>query len=228
MAYIYRNDVIYSGGAPAGADVIELTVAEYETDKEKYDAMDAIIVLTDSDKNGGDASNVKYKDIDVASALDYLMNHRSHIGMIIHTTTLTTMEKVIEEYGGTKWIQHSGYVLRGATSGVVANSNTKTGGNDNMIIPYHNHSVSAVSITSSGTHNHANWKYDTDAAKGTEKNRANSAGGTTASANLFAAASGGHTHTVPAHDTNYVGTSGNTTNANIPNYKSVYIWERVK
>jgi hypothetical protein len=32
---------------------------------------------------------------------------------------------------------------------------------------------------------------------------------------------GGHTH-----NCSYAGTNGNTTNANIPNYKSVYIWER--
>ena len=56
----------------------------------------------------------------------------SYIGMIIESTTLNSEDKVIEQYGGERWIEHSGYVLRGASSGVTANSNTKTGGNDSV------------------------------------------------------------------------------------------------
>ena len=52
----------------------------------------------------------------------------SHVGMIIQSTTLDTMAKVIAVYGGTKWIWHSGYFLYGASSGVVANSAAADGG----------------------------------------------------------------------------------------------------
>ena len=52
--------------------------------------------------------------------------------MIIESTTLDTQDKVIEQYGGERWIQHSGYVLRGATSGVTSNTASKTGGNDSV------------------------------------------------------------------------------------------------
>ena len=41
---------------------------------------------------------------------------------------------------------------------------------------------------------------------------------------LLINAAAGSANVKPA--TSYVGASGNTTNANIPNYKSVYIWER--
>ena len=37
----------------------------------------------------------------------------------------------------------------------------------------------------------------------------------------FTNSTGSHGHTI-----NYAGTSGNATNANIPKYKAVYIWER--
>ena len=70
----------------------------------------------------------------------------SHVGMIIHSTTLNTEDKVKAIYGGTKWIQHSGYFLRGARSGVVANSATKSGGEDTHTLtesemPKHKHTI---------------------------------------------------------------------------------------
>ena len=55
--------------------------------------------------------------------------------MIIHSTKLSTAAQVKAVYGGTTWISHSGYILRGATSGVTANSATKTGGTDDLIVP---------------------------------------------------------------------------------------------
>jgi microcystin-dependent protein len=82
----------------------------------------------------------------------------SHIGMIIHTTTLDTEAKVKEIYGGTTWIQHSGYMLRGATSGVIANSAVKTDGEDTHILtvdemPSHTHIQNSHNHTQN-SHNH--------------------------------------------------------------------------
>lgn len=140
----------------------------------------------------------------------------SHVGMIIHTTTLNTEAKVKAIYGGTTWIRHSGYVLRGATSGVVANSATKTGGNDDAIIPYHTHTMQV-----DGAHNHAAVPIagtDTTAGFNAYKLVANAESYT-----VIPADSSGHSHVI-----NYVGSEGNTINANIPNYKAVYIWERTQ
>ena len=120
----------------------------------------------------------------------------SHIGMIIHSTTLDTEAKVIAVYGGTTWIQHSGYMLRGGTSDVVANSAVKTGGADTHTLtiqemPSHNHGMPYQTNASSGA---TNWGITTTGAQT----------GSTVTNN----------------------TGGGQAHNNIPNYKSVYIWER--
>ena len=54
------------------------------------------------------------------------------IGSVITSTTCDTMAKVIQTYGGTKWIQHKGYILKGADSNVTSNNGTKDGGNNTL------------------------------------------------------------------------------------------------
>lgn len=122
----------------------------------------------------------------------------SHIGMIIHSTTLDTMAKVIEIYGGTTWIQHSGYVLRGATSGVTANSAVKTGGADTHTLtvnemPSHGHNLPAYNV--GGNYTMININADFPSSKAIYYGATQSTGG-------------GQAHN------------------NLPSYKSVYIWER--
>lgn len=153
---------------------------------------------------------------------------QSYIGMITTSTTLDTLEKVREVFGSdTTWIQHSGYMLRGAASGVVANSAAKTGGNDNSIIPYHYHSVSRKLLAeSAGGHVHTSKNYQVQTTYGGA--HYNPSGSfTIGSLDLSSVmnSAGAHQHYISAHDTNYAGED--VTNKNIPNYKSVYIWERV-
>lgn len=128
----------------------------------------------------------------------------SHVGMIIHSTTLNTEAKVKNIYGGNRWIQHSGYMLRGATTGVSANSATKTGGNDNAVVVEHAHS-GVFSIRGSGIDN-----------TGLQ-------GGNIGTQHqiLYANVNSG-----AIMATAFTGESG--INKNIPNYKSVYIWERTE
>ena len=162
------------------------------------------------------AAGVAASASSVADVISQISNLQSHIGMIIHSTTLDTEAKVKAIYGGTKWIRHSGYILRGATSGVVANSAVKTGGNDNAIIPYHTHTMQA-----SGVHNHGSIP-----VAGQDMSDGYNAYRLTANVENYTvipADNSAHTHTI-----DYAGTNGNTTNANIPNYKSVYIWERTE
>ena len=153
--------------------------------------------------------------------------------MIIHSTVLNTMEKVVGIYGGITWIQHSGYVLRGATSGVVANSSTKTGGNDNAIVPKHTHTFTgqevatgAMSGNSTGSHYAVSYQNPscTGNFKGSDSGNltCNAGTGYTNSKYTINVA---HTHKVTAKGTNSE-TGEDVTNKNIPNYKSVYIWER--
>ena len=122
--------------------------------------------------------------------------------MIIHSTILNTSAKVIKIYGGTTWISHSGYMLRGATSGVTANSATKTGGSDDAIVVAHSHQLRPVN-EARVVSGHAQF--------GTTGNTYYCVNNTWQTAIDFG-------YTAPE------GSSG--TNANIPNYKSVYIWER--
>ena len=108
------------------------------------------------------------------------------------------MAKVVAFYGGTTWIQHSGYVLRGATSGVTANSAVKTGGADTVTltttqIPSHAHGVGVSQTESYG---------------------AGPAGTVTARVYFGQVTS----------TTSYTG--GGQAHSTVPNYKSVYIWER--
>ena len=73
-----------------------------------------------------------------------MATNTSHIGMIIMSTTLNTMAKVISVYGGTTWIRHDGYMLRGASSGVTSNSASSDGGAETVTLtvnemPPHTH-----------------------------------------------------------------------------------------
>lgn len=120
----------------------------------------------------------------------------SYVGMIIHSTTFNTEAKVKAYYGGTKWIQHSGYVLRGATSGVTSNSATKTGGADSVTltvnqIPSHTHDY--MMLSASVSYKDTDW---------------------------------GSAYGEGARETGSKG--GGQAFSNIPNYKSVYIWERTQ
>lgn len=138
---------------------------------------------------------------------------KSYVGMIIHSTKFDTEAKVKAFYGGTKWILHSGYVLRGASSGVTANNATKTGGNDNAVVVRHTHTQQPHWHTPSAGSNFA--VYGTGGVNqfrfiGTEDNNGNFVGTT----NVVTAIN------------NETGEDG--TNKNIPNYKSVYIWERTQ
>lgn len=141
---------------------------------------------------------------------------KSHIGMIVESTTLDTEAKVIAVYGGETWIQHTGYVLRGGTSSdVTANDAQATGGSDDAVVVAHSHSVSV----SGGNHAHSytapsTYQESWDNEAKVPQNQPSSTPATTGySGNLSMSGTAAAT-----------GVDG--TNANIPAYKSVYIWER--
>lgn len=157
----------------------------------------------------------------------------SHIGMVIHSTTLDTEEKVIAIYGGTSWSKIEGRFLLGQSSDYEINS---TGGNKDAIVPYHNHSIPSLSgsAASNGAHTHKVAESDGTGADSmsvkTGGNVTSYLFGTTAYPTLSAQSAGAHTHSVTtnANNTGYVGTNGNITDANMPPYKVVYIWERTE
>lgn len=157
-----------------------------------------------------------------AQTSKYAVMIPSHIGEIIMSTTLSSLAAVRQVYGtDTTWIQHSGYMLRGATSGVTAGSASYTGGADSVTVSSvasHKHDVQAVSIASSGGHQHA-LPYNGVGGNGYVSYKLS-----TTKEGDTALSGGDHTHTVPKHTTDNKG--ANYTVNTLSKYKSIYIWER--
>ena len=212
-----------------GYYVIELTYAQYQA-------------LSSSEKNDPDkvyyvkdyASHATYVELDdTTTAVDKVWSSSkvqsalSHVGMVIHSTTLDTEAKVKAVYGGTTWIQLDGYVLRAATASVTPNQNLNDGGAD------------SVTVSSVASHNHTQnaHTHTQNAHKHTTGSIALYASGKMAStsSNVNYGINQSTSHTSETHDN--TATNQNTTatnNANganytvntLPKYKNVYIWER--
>ena len=123
-------------------------------------------------------------------------------------------------WGGTWVLETAGQFHVSAGTGYAAGS---TGGSADAIVPYHRHSVAKVTDAITGgahTHDIANRSV----YSGSSNYTALFKGGTGTSKN--AAMSETHMHDLPAHSTEYAGTSGNTTGANMPPYIAVNRWHR--
>lgn len=123
-------------------------------------------------------------------------------------------------WGGTWVLETAGQFHVSAGTGYAAGS---TGGSADAIVPYHRHRVEKITNAITGgehTHNIANRSV----YSGSGNHTALFKGGTGTSTN--AALSETHMHDLPAHSTEYAGTSGNTTGANMPPYIAVNRWHR--
>lgn len=136
---------------------------------------------------------------------------RSHVGMIVQSTTLDTEAKVIAIYGGTSWSKIEGRFLIGASSSYVINS---TGGE----------ATHTLTISEMPSHNHAsstkkgaipNWD--------NEKDSNGSCYGLQAGSLSYQSS---YAYDINTTSTSYAG--GNQAHNNMPPYKAVYIWERTK
>lgn len=195
-------------------------IAEYPTRRrlKKSDGTDEIVSVSREEgaiSQEGDAfSAANMNDLEdrVASEFNSLNLKmelvRSHVGMIVQTTTLDTEAKVIAIYGGTSWSKIEGRFLLGASSSYAVNS---TGGEaahklTTAEMPSHNHAFTsgghAMCIyTNADPANQHSWGYVAGQNTGWYIN-----------ANKNVA------------DITYNG--GNAAHNNMPPYKAVYIWER--
>lgn len=176
-----------------------------------------------------DAVN-EYQLVRQSDALCY-----SHVGQIIESTTLATLEDVQAIYGSdTTWIQHTGYILRGASSGVTENSAVKDGGEDNHTlttneIPAHTHGSKSLTgsfrLSPNVTLNGPNEYPVYSAFTGICSQRVDytqQAYTTTSVASNGNRITGANINATHEHDS----VGGGVAHNNMQSYKNVYIWER--
>lgn len=149
------------------------------------------------------------------NSLNLVLNtFKSHVGMVIHSTTLDTQEKVISIYGGTEWIKIEGKFLLGVSSNYPVSGIGSTGGVETHTHSTFNHTLSVDEIPS-----HTHGLTQNLGLRNVYVANGNGYGFATASSTCTVKSTGGgkpHNH----------GNTGST--SNMPPYKTVYIWERTK
>lgn len=219
-----------------GSEELVTVAREEGTISQEGDAFSAANMndLEERVANEFDALNIKMESV------------RSHVGMIIQSTTLDTEAKVIAIYGGTSWTKIEGRFLLGTSPSYAVNA---TGGEatHKLTTPEmpshshglnnHTHIIPALSGTTNtaGSHTHNSKDYW---VANSGKGAAGYCGGSGTSAvlgnlNDIMYASGSHSHTVTTKSNTTSGNSGSTATTgsgtahnNMPPYKAVYIWER--
>ena len=183
-------------------------------------------------------SNIKYMDNDYAGNFIGLIDYFYPVGSYYETSDVNFDPNV--SWGGFWALETEGLVHISAGSTYEIGD---TGGNKDAIVPYHRHSVDA--ITSGGPSNNATGGMSANASHSHSVSWQNYNRGTGGSATVgwidSSLTSGGsgsshganvdhthslnsHTHSVGAHNTNYTGDS--VTDANMQPYIVVNRWHR--
>ena len=137
------------------------------------------------------------------------LHQLSHVGMIIHSTTLDTEAKVKAFYGGTSWAKIEGMFLLGSSATHAIGS---TGGEET-------HLLSANEMPS-----HAHGEYVNASGGQRYPYTLADGGGKRMSGNFFGSSTLFGDYTGPQCLTGATG--GGQAHNNMPPYKTVYIWER--
>ena len=174
----------------------------------------------------------------IKKLLTNMINTRSHVGMIVMSTSLDTQAKVIAAYGGTTWTKIEGKFLIGADSTYKVGS---TGGSTTHKIteselPSHNHSIPKLSgsAASAGKHQHnlsSNWPlvWNTPSSSvyGPWASPFGASNTYVQSGTCYTTQEGAHTHNVTTNAST-TGSKGSGSSMSILNpYKAVYIWEKI-
>lgn len=164
-------------------------------------------------------TSVAEKINELSNEIDGIKNEivKSHIGMIIHSTTLDTMEKVIAKYGGTKWNKLEGVFLFGADSEYIVNT---TGGNKSVnYTPQGINQGTSLTIAQIPKHTHKVQQGVYNVGAGSGSTVLTYLSGDTGAKTSETGGGGSHTHA-------FTGTE--TSIDTMPPFKAVYIWERTK
>ena len=130
-----------------------------------------------------------------------------------HTTNPASL------FGGS-WQKIEGRFLLASSAAYALNS---TGGSANAVVPYHRHYIAEQTITG-GAHAHdMGNRWSDGSGSVTAYKRDSNRKRTT----INTGSSASHSHTLAAHYSNYEGTSGNATGANMPPYLAVNVWRRI-
>lgn len=220
--------------------IAKLGVTNNDTGGAALESVDNYVEVTDTDINYGFHSTVENPQLNLKLNGMSLFDYIYPVGSIYISVNNTNPSLL---FGGVweRWGQ--GRTILGAND-----SDTEVeieGGSETHTLtinelPSHQHKIEhqhetpETTISSSGAHNHDNWKYDTDVASGTSKNRTNGSGANTASKSLFASNSGAHTHKVPRmvtnnQTTNYSSSEGGGNPFSImPPFITCYMWKRIE
>ena len=187
------TDTITENTFKGGATEVYITLGRVTQDGINLESVEGLIDTADSLTDLG--AKITQINADLSAI-------RSHIGMIVQSTTLDTEAKVIAIYGGTAWSKIEGKFLLGQSSSHAVNS---TGGAETVTLneaqmPQHRHSGLLVTGVNCSV-----------GVQGT--------GGIALKTETF---SGSDTINNP-----YTGaTGGSQPHNNMPPFKTVYIWER--
>ena len=202
------------------------------------------------------AGNMNNIEDGIEEALDVTRNLRENIatlaldifypvGSYYETSKSTSEFNPGTAWGGTWELESSGLVHVSAGTGYTLGD---TGGNKDAIVPYHRHSVPALSGTATSTgHSHSvsaslpqkvamsNGTWSSEQTSGLSGNtnriaqiKSSDSYAYSTSVNASLSGNGAHTHpvTTVANNTGYEGVSGNTENANMQPYIVVNRWHR--
>ena len=148
----------------------------------------------------GDTNISDIGDGTLTGAINQIGKSISHVGSVIHSTTLDTMEKVIAVYGGTTWVKIEGRFLLGQSSSYAINS---TGGE----------AMHTLTIAEMPSHTHVVANYMS--VVGWEKESPS-----------YSYLNNTNDGWVGSYNPSSKATGGSGPHNNMPPYQVVYIWER--
>lgn len=166
------------------------------------------------------------KPIDGMRSIQDMKNLMLEICYPIGSIYISTNNESPATFLGGTWIQHSGYMLRGATSGVLADHTGNDGGDDSVTISSvasHNHTQNS--------HNHDQNSHDHSLTLWQNGQHYYGSSGSLLQwySNMYGSQSpkvSGTTATNKAATATNIANGSNYTVNTLPKYKNVYIWER--